>query len=60
MSLTISGEGRYDDSISVIRDRASSFLSTDEQEDILSRTAQRIFFDPAPEITGAAGAGAAL
>jgi len=60
VEVAAKGEGRYDDSISVIRDRASSFLSTDEQEDILSRTAQRIFFDPAPEITGAAGAGAAL
>eukprot|EP01052_Picozoa_sp_SAG31_P013501 SAG31_NODE_812_length_11915_cov_64.697360_5_plen_81_part_00 len=48
----------YDDSIAVIRDRCS-FLSEDEVEWILRKTAQKVFFDPLPQ-TSVASTTAAL
>lgn len=66
-ALAVAGQGvgNYDDSIAVIRDHASVFLSLDEQEQILGLTAQRVFFDPVPlidssVITAPTPAGAAL
>ena len=40
----------YDDSIALIRDRAT-FLSDDEKEWILRKTAEKVFWGPAPDGT---------